>query len=228
MQLGRRVGVTAQSHKAIHNLLEEVERAARDEGFTFRGLKKGDAYDERVRHHLRRTRRTSPSPRTTCCSSPAPRGSSRARTWRASSTRSSSTRPARSRSPTRSRSATCGAERRPARRPAAARAGLAGDPSRRARRPRCSSTCSAAPTPSRRTAASSSRAPGGCTPTSAASSRRPRTRAGSTPSPECARQRIDSPGLVGHRAPLAAGRARGQPRLVARGGRPRSPPSSSS
>ncbi len=42
MQLGRRVGVTAKSHKAIDNLVEEVERAAREEGFTFRGLKKGD------------------------------------------------------------------------------------------------------------------------------------------------------------------------------------------
>src|SRR5207253_384014 len=45
MQLGRRVGVTATSHKAIHNLVAEVEKAAREERFTFRGLKKGDAYD---------------------------------------------------------------------------------------------------------------------------------------------------------------------------------------
>jgi len=42
---GRRVGVMAQSHKAIHNLLREVEKAAREEGATFRGLKKGDSYD---------------------------------------------------------------------------------------------------------------------------------------------------------------------------------------
>src|SRR5207249_11982906 len=41
---GRRVGVMAQSHKAIHNLLAEVERAAREEGVEFRGLKKGDEY----------------------------------------------------------------------------------------------------------------------------------------------------------------------------------------
>ncbi len=46
MRLGRRVGVTAQSHKVIHNLLTEVERAAREEGFVFRGLKKGEAYEE--------------------------------------------------------------------------------------------------------------------------------------------------------------------------------------
>ncbi len=44
MSLGRRVGVTATSHKAIHNLVAEVEKAAREEGVAFRGLKKGDAY----------------------------------------------------------------------------------------------------------------------------------------------------------------------------------------
>jgi uncharacterized protein len=37
---GRRVGVAATSHKAIHNLLDEIERAARDEGVRIRGLKK--------------------------------------------------------------------------------------------------------------------------------------------------------------------------------------------
>ena len=40
MRRGRRVGVAATSHKAIHNLLDEIERAAADEDFTFRGLKK--------------------------------------------------------------------------------------------------------------------------------------------------------------------------------------------
>ena len=40
MRAGRRVGVTALSHKAIHKFLEEVEAAAREQGFTFRGLKK--------------------------------------------------------------------------------------------------------------------------------------------------------------------------------------------
>jgi uncharacterized protein len=39
--LGRRVGVTSTSHKAIHNLLAEVERT----GVPFRGLKKGDSYE---------------------------------------------------------------------------------------------------------------------------------------------------------------------------------------
>ncbi|HEY3181500.1 MAG TPA: TM0106 family RecB-like putative nuclease [Gaiellaceae bacterium] len=39
--LGRRVGVTSTSHKAIHNLVAEVERT----GVRFRGLKKGDSYE---------------------------------------------------------------------------------------------------------------------------------------------------------------------------------------
>jgi len=37
---GRRVGISAQSHKAIHNLLDEVERVAQADGVVFRGLKK--------------------------------------------------------------------------------------------------------------------------------------------------------------------------------------------
>ena len=40
MRQGRRVGVAATSHKAIHNLLAEVEAAAAEEGLRFRGLKK--------------------------------------------------------------------------------------------------------------------------------------------------------------------------------------------
>jgi uncharacterized protein len=40
---GRRVGVAATSHKAIHNLLDEIERAAAAEGVGFRGLKKSSA-----------------------------------------------------------------------------------------------------------------------------------------------------------------------------------------
>jgi uncharacterized protein len=40
MRHGRRVGVAATSHKAIHHLLNEVERAARTDGLRFRGLKK--------------------------------------------------------------------------------------------------------------------------------------------------------------------------------------------
>ena len=40
---GRRVGVAATSHKAIHNLLDEVGQAAREEGVPVRGLKKCSA-----------------------------------------------------------------------------------------------------------------------------------------------------------------------------------------
>jgi uncharacterized protein len=40
MQAGRRVGITALSHKAIHKFLEDVEAAALEAGFEFRGLKK--------------------------------------------------------------------------------------------------------------------------------------------------------------------------------------------
>jgi uncharacterized protein len=39
----RRVGVAATSHKAIHNLLDEIGRAAREEGVRVRGLKKSSA-----------------------------------------------------------------------------------------------------------------------------------------------------------------------------------------
>ena len=39
--LGRRVGLTSTSHKAIHNLIAEVEQT----GVAFRGLKKGDSYE---------------------------------------------------------------------------------------------------------------------------------------------------------------------------------------
>jgi uncharacterized protein len=46
MRRGRRVGVTATSHKAIHNLLDEVEKAAKEEGVSFRGLKKAGNDDE--------------------------------------------------------------------------------------------------------------------------------------------------------------------------------------
>jgi uncharacterized protein len=39
---GKKVGITSQSHKAIHNLLDEVESCARQEGLSFVGLKWGD------------------------------------------------------------------------------------------------------------------------------------------------------------------------------------------
>jgi uncharacterized protein len=42
LQEGRRVGICAPSHKAIHKLLEEVESVAAAEAFVFRGVKRGD------------------------------------------------------------------------------------------------------------------------------------------------------------------------------------------
>ena len=115
------------------------------------------------------------------------------------------------------------ARRRPqpraARRPAAARARQPGHPPARlgrvgarapARRPR---------RPCRRPRASSSSAPGACTPTSAASSRTRCTTAGSRPSTGAERQRVDSPGLSGRGRAHDRGRAR---RATARA-RPRRP-----
>jgi uncharacterized protein len=43
---GKRVGVTAPSHRAIHNLLDEVERVAARERVVFKGLKKRSTSDE--------------------------------------------------------------------------------------------------------------------------------------------------------------------------------------
>jgi predicted RecB family nuclease len=40
MKMGFRVGVSSNSHKAINNLLQGVEKAAKEDGFEFRGLKK--------------------------------------------------------------------------------------------------------------------------------------------------------------------------------------------
>jgi predicted RecB family nuclease len=45
---GKRVGVTATSHKAIHNLLAEIERVAAAEGVDFKGLKKSTGSAESV------------------------------------------------------------------------------------------------------------------------------------------------------------------------------------
>jgi hypothetical protein len=46
MRRGFRVGVTSNSHKAIINLLREVEKVAADQSFEFRGAKKGSREDE--------------------------------------------------------------------------------------------------------------------------------------------------------------------------------------
>jgi uncharacterized protein len=45
MHAGKRVGVTSLSHKAISKLLAEIEREAREQGFSFRGRKKSSGGD---------------------------------------------------------------------------------------------------------------------------------------------------------------------------------------
>ena len=42
MRAGKRIGVTSLSHKAIHNLLRAIQHEAGRQGFTFRGVKRGD------------------------------------------------------------------------------------------------------------------------------------------------------------------------------------------
>ncbi len=46
MKAGKRIGVSANSHKAIHNLLEAVEKRAAEQKFTFAGLKKSSRENE--------------------------------------------------------------------------------------------------------------------------------------------------------------------------------------
>jgi uncharacterized protein len=48
LENGKRVGVAAQSHKAIHNLLSEIEKVARETGLSFRGVKKSSENTESV------------------------------------------------------------------------------------------------------------------------------------------------------------------------------------
>jgi predicted RecB family nuclease len=45
LRQGKKVGITAQSHKVIHNLLAEVERAAAEEALDFKGIKRGDHWE---------------------------------------------------------------------------------------------------------------------------------------------------------------------------------------
>ncbi|HEU5189353.1 MAG TPA: TM0106 family RecB-like putative nuclease [Methylomirabilota bacterium] len=48
---GRRVGIASQSHKAIHNLLGEIEQVALQEGIAFKGLKKSSADNPESEYH---------------------------------------------------------------------------------------------------------------------------------------------------------------------------------
>lgn len=45
MQAGKRVGITSLSHKAISKLLTEIEREAREQGYSFQGRKKSSGGD---------------------------------------------------------------------------------------------------------------------------------------------------------------------------------------
>ena len=173
---GQRVGVAAPSHKAIHNLLAEIEKTAAP----VRALKKcGDdpesRYDgtlDREREGQRRLRRRG---------GPAARRNRMALLARAARRQARLPRDRRGRAGLARRRARDGhvrAERDPARRPAPARAGLAGRAPAAGRAARCSSTCSATTPPCRRSAGSSSSERAGCTRTCAASSRRSSTTAG--------------------------------------------------
>jgi predicted RecB family nuclease len=53
MKAGQRVGITALSHKAIHKFLEDLEDAAHEDGYGFRGMKKCGA-DPGTRFESRR------------------------------------------------------------------------------------------------------------------------------------------------------------------------------
>ena len=46
-----KVGITANSHKAIHNLLDEVERVAAERGVSFLGVKKSTKDDPETEYH---------------------------------------------------------------------------------------------------------------------------------------------------------------------------------
>jgi len=48
---GRRIGIAAQSHKAIHNLLAEIEKVARAAGVRVKGLKKASAGNPESEYH---------------------------------------------------------------------------------------------------------------------------------------------------------------------------------
>ena len=48
---GKRIGVAAQSHKAIHKLLGEIEREAREQGVRFHGLKKSTSTNDESVYH---------------------------------------------------------------------------------------------------------------------------------------------------------------------------------
>jgi predicted RecB family nuclease len=46
MRRGKKIGISSNSHKAIHNLLHKVEDVAKEQSFKFRGIKKGSKDEE--------------------------------------------------------------------------------------------------------------------------------------------------------------------------------------
>ncbi len=50
LKRGKRVGVASNTHKAIHNLLREVEKAAREDEVTFKGVKKSSSGNRESRY----------------------------------------------------------------------------------------------------------------------------------------------------------------------------------
>ena len=55
LERGKRVGISSNSHKAIHKLLAEVESVAAEKGVSFRGVKKASAQDPETKFEGRFT-----------------------------------------------------------------------------------------------------------------------------------------------------------------------------
>ena len=48
LRQGNRIGVTSNSHKAINNLLQGIERVATQTGLSFKGAKKSSSEESRL------------------------------------------------------------------------------------------------------------------------------------------------------------------------------------
>jgi hypothetical protein len=60
---GKRIGVSSHSHKAINNLLVEVERVAAARKLAFRGIKKSSYEEQFLDGSISRIRPTTPKQR---------------------------------------------------------------------------------------------------------------------------------------------------------------------
>ena len=170
VRAGKRVGVTATSHKVIDNLLERSPEAAEEaagDRLAWRHKCDDDPEAGPGRHPALRRQRRGPGGRSRPATVKVVGGTAwlwaRPGVRGARSTSSSSTRPARCPWPTRWPSP-ARPEPGAARRPAAARAAHQGHPPRGRRRLRARSTCWAASRRCRRTGASSCPRPGGSRP----------------------------------------------------------------